>query len=46
MKYQTAPNSKPGPKRGLTLKEELIITLVRLRLGLMGRQFADIFSVS
>ncbi|XP_068754595.1 uncharacterized protein [Montipora capricornis] len=46
MKYQTAPNSKPGPKRGLTLKEELIITLVRLRLGLMGRQLADIFSVS
>ena len=46
MKYQMAPNSKPGPKRGLTLKEELIITLVRLRLGLMGRQLADIFSVS
>ena len=46
MKYQAAPNSKPGPKRGLTLKEELIITLVRLRLGLMGRQLADIFSVS
>lgn len=46
MKYQTVLNSKPGPKRGLTLKEELIITLVRLRLGLMGRQLADIFSVS
>ena len=46
MKYQTAVDSKPGPKRGLTLKEELIVTLVRLRLGLMGRQLADIFSVS
>ena len=43
MKYQTAPNSKPGPKRGLTLKEDLNITLVRLRLGMMGRQLADIF---
>ena len=45
MKYQTAVDSKPGPKRGLTLNEELIVTLVRLRLGLMGRQLADIFSV-
>ena len=43
MKYQTAVDSKPGPTRGLTLKEELIVTLVRLRLGLMGRQLADIF---
>ena len=33
MKYQTAVDSKPGPKRGLTLKEELIVTLVRLRLS-------------
>lgn len=42
-KTKTVLNSKPGPKRGLTLKEELIITLVRLRLGLMGRQLVDIF---
>ena len=46
MKYQTAANSKPGPKRGLSLQEELIITLARLRLVLMGRQLGDIFSVS
>ena len=46
MKYQTVPNGKPGPKRGLTLKEELIMTLSRLRLGLLGRRLADIFSVS
>ncbi|CAH3108439.1 unnamed protein product [Porites lobata] len=46
MKYQTTSNSKPGPKRSLTLTEELVLTLVRLRLGLMGRQLADTFSVS
>ena len=35
MKYHTAPNSKTGPKRGLTLMEKFIITLVRLRPRLM-----------
>ena len=29
MKYQTAPNSKTAPKRGLTLMEEFTITLRR-----------------
>ena len=46
MKYQTSPVTKRGPKRSLSVLEELLICLVRLRLGLMGRQLADIFSVS
>lgn len=46
LKYQTSPVTKPGPKRSLSVLEELLICLVRLRLGLMGRQLADIFSVS
>ena len=46
MKYQTSPGNKPGPKRILTIKEEFVITLVRLRLGLMGRHLAHVFSVS
>lgn len=29
MKYQTAPNSKTAPKRGLMLMEEFTITLRR-----------------
>ena len=46
MKYHTSPGNKPGPKRILTIKEEFVITLVRLRLGLMGRHLAHVFSVS
>lgn len=46
LKYQTSPVTKPGPKRSLSVLEELVICLVRLRLGLMGRQLADIFSIS
>lgn len=42
----TSPVTKPGPKRSLSVLEELLICLVRLRLGLMGRQLADTFSVS
>ena len=38
MKNQPSPVPKPGPKRS--------ICLVRPRLGLIGRQLADIFSVS
>ena len=45
MKYQTAFNSKTGPKRGLTLMEELIITLARLRPELMEDSW-HIFSLS
>lgn len=43
LKYQTSPITKPGPKRSLSVLEEFFICLVRLRLGLTGRQLADIF---
>ena len=46
MKYQTSKKKKPGPKRVLKLEEEFVMTLVRLRLGLTGRHFADIVSIS
>lgn len=46
IKYQTSPVTKPGPKRSLSVLEEFVICLVRLRLGLMRRQLSDIFSVS
>ena len=46
MAYQTSGKKKPGPKRVLKLEEEFVMTLVKLRLGLMGRHLADIFSVS
>ncbi|XP_015770372.1 PREDICTED: uncharacterized protein LOC107348807 [Acropora digitifera] len=46
MAYQTSGKKKPGPKGVLKVEEEFVMTLVRLRLGLMGRNLADIFSVS
>ncbi|XP_067036288.1 uncharacterized protein [Acropora muricata] len=46
MAYQTSGKKKPGSKRVLKVEEEFVMTLVRLRLGLMGRHLADIFSVS
>ena len=46
MAYQTSGKKKPGRKRVLKLEEEFVMTLVRLRLGLMGRHLADTFSVS
>ena len=46
MAYQTSHKKKPGPKRVLNLEEEFAMTLVKLRLGLMGRHLADIFRVS
>ena len=46
MAYQTSGKKKPGPKRVLKLEEEFVMTLVKLRLGLMGRHLADMFSVS
>ena len=48
MKYQTSPATEPGPKKSISVDvlEELLICLVRLRLGLMGRQLAVIFAVS
>ena len=46
MKYQTSPGNKPRPNITLTIKEEFVITLVRLRLGLMGRHQVHVLSVS
>lgn len=37
---------KPGKQRLLSIMEEFILTLVRLRLGLLSRQLTDIFGVS
>lgn len=37
---------KTGPKRILTPFQEYILTLVRIRLGLLNRHVADIFGVS
>ena len=39
-------SSKPGPKRTLTLREEMFATLVRLRLGLPSRHCARLFGIS
>ena len=45
--YQKDSNKKkPGKQRLLSIMEEFILTLVRLRLGLLSRQFTDIFGVS
>ncbi|XP_062587939.1 THAP domain-containing protein 11-like [Saccostrea cucullata] len=45
MKYEEEGN-KPGPKRKLSPYEEFILTLVRLRLGIVGFVLADLFGVS
>lgn len=37
---------KPGIQRQLTVKEEYLIVLCRLRLGLLNRHLGDIFAVS
>ena len=39
MAYQTSDKKKPGPKRVLKLEEEFVMTLVRLRLGLMQNHY-------
>ena len=45
--YQDDPEKdKPGRKRNLELKEEFILVLLRLKLGLMERHLADMFAVS
>lgn len=46
LKYQTSPVTKPGPKSSFSVLEKLLICLVRLRFGLVGRQLADIISIS
>ena len=37
---------KPGRKRILTMKEEFLIVLCRLRLGVLNRHLSDMFGVS
>lgn len=37
---------RTGPKRGLSSKEEMVITLMKLRLGLLNQDLADRFNVS
>ena len=45
--YQDDPEKeKPGRKRKLELKEEFILILLWLKLGLMERHLADMFAVS
>ncbi|XP_068737455.1 uncharacterized protein [Montipora capricornis] len=45
--YQNDPEKeKPGRKRDVGLKEEFILLLLRLKLGLMERHLADMFAVS
>ncbi|XP_068703808.1 uncharacterized protein [Montipora foliosa] len=45
--YQNDPEKeKPGRKRDVGLKEEFILVLLRLKLGLMERHLADMFAVS
>ncbi|VDI44108.1 Hypothetical predicted protein [Mytilus galloprovincialis] len=44
--YQTGNKLKPGPQRKLTDFQEFILTLVRLRLGLIDYHLADIFGIS
>ncbi|XP_063414301.1 uncharacterized protein LOC134696428 [Mytilus trossulus] len=44
--YQTGNRLKPGPQRKLTDFQEFILTLVRLRLGLIDYHLADIFGIS
>ncbi|XP_020904289.1 uncharacterized protein LOC110242620 [Exaiptasia diaphana] len=46
LNYQTTDKKKTGPKRTLSLPEELILCLVRVRLGITGRHLSDIFHVS
>lgn len=47
VRYQKdSSKKKPGKQRLLTIMEEFILTLVRLRLGLLSRHLSDIFGVS
>jgi len=37
---------KSGPKRGLTFKDEMALTLTKIRLGLLDRDLAHRFNIS
>ena len=43
---ENTDKGKPGRKRQLPLFAEFVMVLVRLRLGLLQRQIADIFCIS
>ena len=44
--YQKDETKKPGRKRILTTKEEFLIVLCRLHLGVLNRHLSDMFGVS
>ena len=43
---ENTDKGEPGPKRQLPLFAEFVMVMVRLRLGLLQRQIADIFGIS
>ncbi|CAC5418387.1 unnamed protein product [Mytilus coruscus] len=43
--YQTQ-GGRPGPRRKLTLRDELFMTLIRLKVGLFVRDLAERFEIS
>ena len=44
--FQEKPVKKSGKKRSLTIFQEFILTLVRLRLGLLVQHLSDVFAIS
>ena len=44
-RYRGSPK-KPGGKRSLVIKEEFLLALMQLRLGLLNRHLADMFGIS
>jgi hypothetical protein len=44
--YEESDRQKPGPQRKLSAFEEFVLTMVRLRLGLLGFVLGDMFGVS
>ena len=46
IKYQAGKRKKPGPHRKLSPKEEFVLTMVRLRTGMLTSVLADLFGIS
>ena len=44
--FQEKPVKKSGKKRSLTIFQEFILSLVRLRLGLLVQHLSDVFAIS